>query len=83
MRQSKEIGHWVTLNPNLTPDEARKLLALPESNLAVNVTQLTIPAGTTVLFGEAAEQNAAEWAGLYAVGGGLQIYVPDKAVIIK
>jgi hypothetical protein len=78
-----EAGHWVTLSPDLTPDEARKLLALPDYNLAANVTEFTIPAGTTVLFGEAAEQTTAVWAGSYATGGGLQIYLPDKTVIIK
>jgi hypothetical protein len=80
---TKEIGNWVSLDPNLTPDEARKVLALPDSNLAINVTELTIPAGSTVLLGEVAEQTTAEWAGSYAIGGGLQIYVPDKSILIK
>jgi hypothetical protein len=78
-----ETGRWVTLNPNLSPEEARKLLALPDSNLANNITQFTIPAGTTILLGEAAEQTSASWAGAYALGGGLQMYLPDPSVLIK
>jgi hypothetical protein len=79
----KEIGNWVSLDSSLTPDEARNILALPDTNLAVNVTELTIPAGSTVLLGEAAEKTTADWAGSYAIGGGLQIYIPDKSILIK
>jgi hypothetical protein len=78
-----ETGRWVTLNPNLTPEDAREMLALPNSNLADNVTQFTIPAGTTVLVGEATEQTSASWAGTYATGGGFQIYLSNPSVLVK
>lgn len=78
-----EVGRWVTLDPNLTPEEARKLLALPNSNLADNISQFTIPAGTTIIVGEATEQTSSVWAGAYATGGGLQIYLPDPSVLVK
>jgi hypothetical protein len=79
----REIGSWVTLNPNLTPDEARKLLALPDSNLAINVSQFIIPADATILLGEASEQTSSSWAGTYATGGGLQIYLRDPSILVK
>jgi RHS repeat-associated protein len=79
---AREIGNWLTLNPNLTPEEARALLALPNNNLAINVTEFIIPNDTVILIGEAASQTAEEWAGSYAIGGGFQIYLPDPLILI-
>ncbi len=74
-------GRWVTLDPNLSPEDARSLLALPDENYASNVTQFVIPEGTTILVGKAAEQTTADWAGAYAIGGGFQIFIPDKNIL--
>jgi hypothetical protein len=64
---SGERGRWTTLNPNLSPEEARSLLALPNDNYAFGVTQFIIPEGTTVLVGKVAEQTSTEWSGAYAI----------------
>ncbi len=79
---SPEVGNWVALDPNLTPQQARELLALPDTSSAINVTQFTIPADTTIVFGEAREQILSDWAGPYATGGGLQIYIPNSEELI-
>lgn len=78
----KQSGVWTTLDPKYSSDEARSLLALPYDNFAPNVTQFVIPKGTTVLIGDVAEQTTAIWAGKYAIGGGLQIYIPDGSVLM-
>lgn len=57
-------------------EEARKLLALPEVNSAVNVTEFKIKAGTTILKGKVSSMVGEEYFGNYAVGGGTQIYTP-------
>ncbi len=80
---AKEVGPWVTPESTLTPGEARALLALPDSNLATNITKFTIPKGTTILIGQAAEQTLEPWAGSYATGEGLQIYIQDPTILIK
>ncbi len=36
---SAEIGNWLTTYPDLTPEQARALLALPNNNPATNITQ--------------------------------------------
>jgi hypothetical protein len=79
---ASETGNWLTLNPNLTPEEARALLSLPNNNLAVNTTEFIIPEDTVIVIGDAASQVAEEWAGSYAIGGGFQIYVPNLSVLI-
>jgi hypothetical protein len=70
----RQVGRWTTLNPNLSPDEARAILALPNDNLATDLSQFVIPKGTTILVGTAASQTHKGWAGAYAIGGGLQLY---------
>ena len=59
----------------MTPEEARALLSLPNSNLATNVTEFIIPKDTTILIGQAAEKTLEECAGSYAIGGGFQVYL--------
>ena len=71
---------YFTTNGNLTPDEARQLLALPDSNTAVTVTQYIIPEGTTVLEGNASSMVGEDGFGDYATGGGTQIYLADPSV---
>ena len=80
---SGERGRWATLDPNLSPEQARALLALPNDNYASSVTQFIIPEGTTVLVGKVAEQTSAEWSGAYALGGGIQVFIPDKSVLLS
>jgi len=70
-------GHWVTLDSSLSPEEARELLALPADNRASQVTEFVVPKGTTVLLGSVAGQASAPWAGPYALGGGVQLYLPN------
>ncbi|MCL6592327.1 MAG: hypothetical protein K6U80_20580, partial [Firmicutes bacterium] len=68
---------WFTTNGSYTPDEARRLLALPDSNAATTVTAYIIPAGTTILIGKADSMVGENYFGDYATGGGTQIYLPD------
>jgi len=77
-----QVGHWLTLNPNLSPAEARALLALPNENLATHVTSFIIPKDVIVLIGTVAEQTTTVGFGTYAIGGGFQIYLPDLSVLI-
>jgi hypothetical protein len=77
-----ERGHWLTLDPHLSPEEARAALALPAANTASQMSPFTIREGTVVLVGRAASQTSALWAGSYALGGGLQVYVPDLASLL-
>jgi len=77
-----QVGHWLTLNPNLSPAEARALLALPNENLATQVTSFIIPKDVIVLIGTVAEQTTTVGFGTYAIGGGFQIYLPDLSVLI-
>lgn len=82
--ESEETGSpWLTVYSNLTPEQARSLLALPDGNLANHITPFLIPEDTIVLIGKAASQISQDWAGSYALGGGIQIYVPDLPVLIK
>jgi hypothetical protein len=67
-------GHWLSFDSSLTSEQARALLALPNGNLATQVTQFIIPRGTNYIIGTVASQTSASWAGSYAVGGGIQIY---------
>ncbi|MFZ5883420.1 MAG: hypothetical protein ACOYYI_06560 [Chloroflexota bacterium] len=74
---------WLTVYSDLTAEQARSLLALPKANLADHITPFLIPEDTIVLIGKAASQSTERWAGSYATGGGIQIYVPDPSVLIK
>ncbi len=76
---------WFTTNPNLSPGEARALLALPDSNTAIHVTAFCLPKDTTIIIGKVAGQTAAGWAGPYAIGGGFQIYLPEpeRAILLN
>jgi hypothetical protein len=80
---SEEVGSpWLTLYSHLSPEQARSLLALPNRNLANHITPFMIPENTVIAIGKAASQVTEGWAGPYAVGGGIQIYVPDPSVLI-
>lgn len=78
----REVGRWVTLQPGLSPDEARAVLALPNDNLATYASPFVIPKGNTVFVDTVASQvDDVKRFGSYAVGGGFQIYVPDPNVL--
>ncbi len=82
-QSSREMGSWATVYSNLSPAEARALLALPNENLATNITEFGIPKDVVVIVGKAASQVKADWAGPYAVGGGVQIYIPNPSVLLR
>lgn len=71
---------WFALQPYIRPENARRYLALPNTNLATNVAEFIIPKGTMVLVGKVADQvlNTVRF-GDYAVGSGLQVYLPNPA----
>lgn len=68
--------------PYVRPGNARRYLALPERNTAENLTAFQIPAGTTILRGKVASQAGDIGFGPNAVGGGVQIYIPNPSVAI-
>jgi len=82
-----EIGSpWFSPEPYMNPEDARRYLALPEYNSADHVSAFRIPAGTTLLQGTAASQAGRANFGAAAVGGGVQIYLPnpqDAAVVAE
>lgn len=78
---SAESGSpWFSAKPYVKPGNARRFLALPEKNSAQNMTQFVIRAGSTIIRGKAASQAGVPGFGDYAVGGGVQIYVPEPEI---
>ncbi len=73
---------WFAQKPYVRPGAAQRYLALPSGNTAENMTAFRILAGTTILRGNAATQVGEVGFGSRAVGGGVQIYVPDPSVAI-
>jgi len=72
---------WFSLKPYAYPGNARRYLALPNTNLATNVAEFIIPRGATILIGKTAEKTMDTVRfGSYALGGGFQIYVPDPTI---
>jgi len=59
------------------------MLALPNNNPATNITAFGIPKDVVIIVGKASSKITKNWAGPYAVGGGIQIYVPDPSVLLK
>jgi hypothetical protein len=75
---SSETGSpWYSLDPSMSPEMARAVMALPAENSAINVSKLVIPKDTIVILGETASQVGNPIFGPYATGNGLQIYVTD------
>lgn len=67
---------------DLSPEDARAMLALPNDNWATDTSRFVIPKGNTVFIGTVASQvDDVELFGSYAVGGGFQIYVPDPNIL--
>ena len=71
---------WFSIKPYVRPGNARRYLALPNINLATNVAEFIIPKGTKVLVGPVASKISDSLFGSYAVGGGLQIYLPNPTI---
>ena len=81
--RASEVGSpWFSPKPYTKPGNAQRYLALPEGNTAQNLTRFEIPAGTQVLRGKVAGQAGEAGFGGNAVGGGVQIYLPDPRVAI-
>jgi hypothetical protein len=77
-----ERGHWFALRPYSRKGNARKYLSLPKGNTAEFITEFTIPAGTVILLGKVrAKVNDLLEYGEYAIGGGLQVYLPDHTIL--
>lgn len=80
-----EGSPWYSLRTYANPRNARRYLALPDSNLASDVASFVIPKNTRVLIGSVANKAFDPIFGSHAVGGGLQLYLPDpgKARLLK
>ncbi len=81
---SDKIGRWyvaIASDRLMSPDEARREYALPDSNNARNVTLYRLRRGTMVVYGGCADMtwNSPVF-GPYATGGAEQFFVPDATV---
>ena len=74
---------WYSAKNYERAGNAKRYLALPESNSAQNVTVFKIPKGTTILRGKVKSMVGVPGYGPDAVGGGEQIYLPDPRKAIK
>jgi len=72
---------WLSIKSYSRFGNARRFLSLPNTNLATNVAEFSIPKGTRILIGNAASKvNEVLIFGKYAVGGGVQIYLPYPTI---
>jgi RHS repeat-associated protein len=72
---------WFSIKSYSRFGNARRFLSLPNRNLATNVAEFSIPKGARILIGNAASKvNDVLIFGKYAVGGGVQIYLPDPTM---
>ena len=79
--EAREKGSpWFSPKPYIRPGNARRYLALPPWNTAEKISVFRIPAGTTVIIGRVASQ--VESYGSYAIGGGIQVYLPQPEAAI-
>lgn len=63
-----------------SPDEARAALALPATNSALTLQYVKVDP-TNILYGVARDMSANPDFGPSAIGGGLQVYVPDQSAV--
>lgn len=70
-------GRWLSLNPDLTPEEATEFLALnPDWGNSVDyITEITLPKGTEISIGIAGKQKSGS--GKILCGGEVQIFVSE------
>lgn len=70
---------WLSPKAYPSPTDARRALALPDSNTAEKMDRFELLKGTIILWGKAASQVGVSRFGPYATGGGDQIYLPDPS----
>jgi len=70
---ANQISNWFA-DDIFSPEIARTIFALPNSNNATRVIKIKIKKGTPFIEGIAADKTTAPWAGPYATGGGKQYY---------
>ena len=81
---SEKMGSpWFTIKPYTHPGNAKRYLALPGDSTAKQLSEFVIPADTVVLIGKVADQTKAKHFGSHAVGGGIQIYLPNPSLARK
>jgi len=80
---SPEIGPWVSYLEYF-PDEkvAQTKLALPKTNPGGNITKLLYPSTKPVIIGEVASQVGNPYFWDHALGGGVQVYIPDTSLLV-
>jgi hypothetical protein len=78
-KDGNKISYWMT-DKILSPQDAKKLLALPSSNEADWIAEIWIKKGTPYVEGEVASQLGNKGFGSYAVGGGKQQYFLDEII---
>ncbi len=74
---SGESGFFFAKKMFTERDKAKRALALPERNTALNVTQYKIPAGTTLIYGNAANMAGEDGYDMEATGGAELYYLPN------
>lgn len=75
---ARQTGAWYSLERYSDP---RRMLALPESNLATRLTISEIQPGAHIIIGQARSMVGESGFGAYATGGGTQIYVIQQRLI--
>ena len=80
---SGESGFYFAKKMYTDRDVAKRMLALPERNTALNVTQYKIPRGTTVIYGTTASMVGEDGFGMEATGGAEQYFLPNPVVAEK
>jgi len=72
---------WYSLRSYVYPGNARRYLALPNANTAVNVSEAVIPKGSRILIGPTSNKVGDPFFAPNAFGGGIQLYVPDPSIV--
>ena len=80
---SGESGFYFSKKMYTDRDKAKRELALPERNTAINVTQYKIPRGTTLIYGNTASMVGVDGFGMKATGGAEQYFLPNPSLAEK
>jgi hypothetical protein len=73
------VGRWFAPSaggPLPTPETARAIYALPDGNLAIDVTLHLVKPGTALVTGVCSDMTAQQGYGPWATGGGGQLFAP-------
>ena len=76
---SSTVGRWFAPSAGgalPTPETARAVYALPEANLAVDVTLHLVKPGTALVTGVCSDMTTQQGFGPWATGGGDQLFAP-------